>query len=447
MTQPTYGTPADAATMTRDPAATPPRGGGLPDRPPNTAIATLQKQYDDVQRQLDALYEKIRKRGEDDPSQAAPLQSETALIKSYTDRLTVLAQRIAQEQSRAPTVIGGQQPTEKFIVRMMPDGTIQTDPNPNWDQKTEKAQVFTSGNRVFTVGTDGSVTVAYTDQDAQELARRQTAVAEKNAETSRLQAAANTAATEARMRIEERVANGETAAEARAQVEQELQRIHQEWVRADADARAAREQERDYNTERHNQAAETLARDQFENTKAWQEKQDAIAREGLAQRQREAEMSQKTAMAQTRAGLANQRLSTGAGYAGNVLSLLGQLNRDVAPGSDAVGAMLAPLLMLGQEFFRQMGGLESPDAILATQSAAAAGQPAAAAANPQLPGSAAPGVTPQAAAQQALTTPLAPDGSPYATPDYVAQKLAERRQPQQMPDSNLQAAPTGPLMG
>jgi hypothetical protein len=362
----------------------------------------------------------------------------------------------------------------------------------------------------------------------------------------------------------------------RAQQAQDLAAAHQTWVEADGDARRKQEELRDYNTERHANAAESLSQDTLANTKQWQAMQDATARRGQDITAADSKASRETT---AKTSLANQRLSTGAGYLGNVLSVLSALNRDVAPGSSAVGDMLMPLLTVGKDYFGSLGGLDSPDAItgatqapapaavdptkplevpntvppvlaatapdlgatqtpsrtttdwfdawqrrqeedrkqqlaaaamrnqggyfpmmaeggivtqptlamvgeagpeavvplnrppssnpmgvltiigeflsklggvadspgatpppspapqptvdpsaaLASQAAAAGGLPPSAAANPMLPGSAHPGVLPAAAAQQARMNPIAPDGSPYATPQDIAARLQARR--------------------
>lgn len=412
----------------------------LPTAPPGSpkygpgSATELRRQQEQVQKQLDDLLARIAARdqqhaGEEDYT-PGPRESEQKAIDALNTRLTTLAQNIQAAESRVPTVIGGNDPSEKFIVRQNPDGTIDTSLNPNWDHKAEKAQTISMGNRIFTVSPEGKVTVAYTDQDAADLAQRQTNVAEKNAATAAAAQATNDYATRARVELEERVSKGEDAASVRAEQALELQRLHQEWVQADGDARRAQEELRDYETNRHNTATEKLSQDQLQATREFQKQQDETLRRGQDLQQQQAQM-------QARTSLANQRLSTGAGYTGNVLSTLAQLNRDAPPGSSAIGEMLLPLLTLGQNFFSALGGLDSPESIVAGQGAAAAGQPAAAAANPVIPGTAVPGVTPAAAAAQAASTPLAPDGSPYVTPDVVAQKLAERRG--QAPISGTQA--------
>jgi hypothetical protein len=87
-----------------------------------------------------------------------------------------------------------------------------------------------------------------------------------------------------------------------------------------------------------------------------------------------------------------------------------------------------------QSFFARLGAgvlaahhNAGQQAALATQGAAAMGHPAAAAANPVMPGSAVPGVPPQAAAAQARAMPMSPDGSAYIGPQAVQAMIAQRR--------------------
>lgn len=428
-----------AATIDRPLPATAP---GVPKYGQGSAT-TLRAEYDKLQKQLDDINKRIADRdasaGPDEPT--GPRPTETTTINALNTRLAALTTAISAQESKAPTLIAGGSPADHYNIFENPDGTIRTELNANWDQKSEKAQVVTAGNRIFTIDPrTGEATVAYTDKDAQALAERQTAVAEANQRVAAARAAAEEKRDNARIELEERVSRGEDAASVRAEQAQEITALHQEWVRTDGDARRVHEEWRDYQTERHNTAAEELSRDQLEQTKEWQRQQTETAEKGLEQRQKEAAITARTS-------LANARLGAGQGYTGNVLSTLAQLNKDVAPGSSAVGEMLAPLLALGQQFFGQLGGLPDPEQVVAGNAAAASGQPAAAAANPVLPGTAVPGVPAPAAAAQAASAPLAPDGSPYVTPDYVAQKLAERRNPQQAAEGNTAPLQRGPLSG
>jgi hypothetical protein len=404
-----------------------PPASSLPSKPPGVAdTAELRKRLARVTEALGTLQAKIAARTAEDPEDTQT-DEETKLIAQYEKSINDLTTQVTSIEAQKPSALSGGSPADKHIVRQMPDGTLDVQPNPNWDGTTEKPQVVSMGDRIFTVGVDGKVTVAYTDTDAKQLADRQTRVAESNSETARKQQEATDYATRAKVELEERVARGEDAASVRAQQAQDLAALHQEWVRADGDSRRASEELRDYNTTRHQDALQTLERDQLEATKEAQKRQDETLRRSQDLQAIQADRTSQLAGANVRANMANQRMSTGAGYMGNVMQMLTQLNQTAPPGSDAVGAMLPGLLGLGRQFFSDLGGLPSneevlgpdPGSSLAALAAANTGNPPAAGANPALPGTAAPGLPPQAAAQQAAARPLAPDGSPYATPADV----------------------------
>jgi hypothetical protein len=422
-----YGTVGEPAFGTSNPPppalpATPPTPAAPAAPPPTTgpgSATQLRTEQAAVQKQLDDLQDRITKRQQSDP-EAGPTNSENTLIASLNTRLATLAQNITTAEAKAPQVVGGGSPTDKFIVRQNPDGTLDTQPNPNWDGKSEKPQTISAGNRIFNVGTDGKVTVAYTDTDAQGLAQRQTATAEQNARTAAAAQAAQAYAENARVDLERRVSNGEDAASIRAEQAQKLQELHQNWVEADGDARRAAEDLRDYNTNRHQDAADQLGQDQLEQTRQWQAMQDATARRGQ-------DLTQSTAQAQIRSSLANQRLSSGTQYMGNTMDMLSRLNAAVQPGSGAVADMLIPLMNLGQSFFSQLGGLGSPESIIGGTNGQATG-----------PTTTPPGTLPteQQAAGAAPAAPLAgaPAPLPPATPtgaspdDWFAQWQARQAQ-------------------
>jgi hypothetical protein len=401
--------------------ATPPVAAAPAAPPPTTgpgSATQLRTEQAAVQKQLDELQAKIAKRAQDDPKDEGPLPSENTLIASLNTRLATLAQNITTAEAKTPQVVGGGSPTDKFIVRQNPDGTLDTQPNPNWDGKSDKPQTISAGNRIFNVAPDGKVTVAYTDQDAQGLAQRQTATAEQNARTAAAAQAAQAYAENARVDLETRVSNGEDAASVRAEQALKLQELHQNWVEADGDARRAAEDLRDYNTNRHQDAADQLGQDQLEQTRQWQAMQDATSRRGQ-------DIGQQTAQAQIRSSLANQRLSSGTQYMGNTMDMLSRLNAAVQPGSGAVADMLIPLMNLGQSFFSRLGGLDTPESIIGGTNGQATG-----------PTTTPPGTLPteQQAAAAPLPTVGAPAPLPAATPtgaspdDWFAQWQARQAQ-------------------
>ena len=247
--------------------------------------------------------------------------------------------------------------------------------NPNWDGTTNEPQKAIVGNHLVIIDKDGKATAAYTDEDAiklqdhqNKIAEAQNAIADANAKTAAFQA-------KAAKEHQDRVDAGEDAASVARDIAQQATELHNGWVRADGDYRRVHNEWVDYQTERHNTAAEQLAADTLTNTRDWQAKQDATARRGQDVTQqtttRGQDLDAQASRATTAASLANQRLSTGASYMGNVLSTLSQLNKDVAPGSSAVGEMLGPLLSLGQNYFGQLGGLTDADTINGPATAAA----------------------------------------------------------------------------
>jgi hypothetical protein len=408
---PTNPLPVPTTLPTAPPGAAP---GPTPASGQGSA-AELRKERDRVSAQLDKVQAQIERMTADDPDVPVPPEV-TNQVTALNNRIATLTEQITQAEARGPSVISGGSPQDKYIIRAAPDGTIMTDPstgqpplNPNWDGKTDKPQVANVGTHIVTVGTDGNVTVAYTDTDAQALASRQTAVAETQARVAAAAQETTAAASRATTELAERVSRGEDAASVRAQQAQDLAALHQKWVEADGDARRAQEQLRDYQTERHQTAADTLGRDQLTATATAQQMQDATTRRGQDVGQAQAvannlttqrgqDINERTTLrgqdigartqaadrsAQTRTSLANQRLSTGAQYMSNVLGMMAQLNRDAPPGSSAVGNMLGPLLDVGKQYFGSLGGLDSADAILAasggvplnTGGATAAAQP------------------------------------------------------------------------
>jgi hypothetical protein len=436
------GTPPGSAGATA-PAAPPATG-------PGSAI-DLRKQQQQVQQQLDDLQAAIAKRdaaaGPDDATGARP--SEASQINALNTRLGTLTTAIAAAEARvAPTstVIAGNSPTDKFIVRQNPDNTVSADPNPNWDGKTGAPQVVQNGDKTLTVSPDGKVTVAYTNQDAQDLATRQTSVAEANAKTAAAAQAATEAASKAATDLATRVSNGEDAASVRAEQAQQLSELHDAWVRADGDARTQQAALTAYNTERHQTAADQLGQAQLKATQDAQAAQDATSRRGQDLGQQQSQLAAQTSTANTassnatslatnaasnRASMQNAAIGAGGGYAGNVMSLLAQLNKDAPPGSSAVGNMLIPLLAVGQEFFKRLAG----DANATPEAAAAAVPPQAAAAITQAP------TAPMPADTSTSTTPApaaAPEPAPIGTSgDWYSEW--QKRQEQDRQDQLRQA--------
>src|SRR5437016_9958677 len=417
--QPGYGpyatplpdTPPTPAAPTAPAApATPP--GPAPVRGPGSA-SELRTERDNVQGQLSDLQERIKARQKANPNDE-PSKAEDTLMSSLNARMTQLTQDITTAEAKGPQVVAGGTPTDKYIIRQNPDGTLATDPNPNWDGKSEKPQTISSGNRIFNVGSDGKVTVAYTDQDAKNLADRQTAVSEANSRTAAAGQAATEFAQTAAVEHQQRVDAGEDAASVRADQIAKMEQLHQQWQEADGDARRAAETLRDYNTSRHQDAADQLGQDQLAQTKVWQAQQDATTRRGQ-------DITQQTSQAQIRANLANQRLSSGTQYLGNTMDMLSRLNAAVQPGSADVANMLVPMMNLGQSFFKNLGGLETPESIIGGTNGQAAG-----------PTTTPPGTLPteQAAAPTVgPPAPLPPSTGGGASPDdWYAQWQARQAQ-------------------
>ena len=100
-------------------------------------------------------------------------------------------------------------------------------------------------------------------------------------------------------------------------------------------------------------------------------------------------------------------------------------------------SVIAQFLAVMTQLLGEAGGMSD----LAASAAAGTGNPPPAAANPTLPGSAVPGIPPEAAAAQARMQPIAPDGSPFAKPDDVARIFG--RQPAAPQGPRLASAPGG----
>jgi hypothetical protein len=366
-----------------------------------------------LQAQLKAIEERVAARDAEnagDPDYTpGPRQAEQQSINALNTRIASVVQAITTAEARGPQQLSAPA-DQQFIVRQLPSGALEVTPNQNWDGRTKKSTTGTIGNKVYTVDQDGKITIAYTDTDAQELAGRQTAVAEANQKLAEARAKTEDFIARAKLDLEERVARGEDAASIRAQQAQDLGALHQEWVRADGDARRQSEALRDYNTTRHQDAADTLARDQLEQTQRWQAEQAAISREQLAAQREAAQQGVRTAQMQTQANLTNQRLQSGSGYMSNVLNMLQQMNQTVDPGSSAIASMLMPLLNVGRGFFEQLGGLTPTADVLATGTSPAAATPAPASVAPAAlppPGTPAPVVAPAPAPAPVAATPAA----------------------------------------
>jgi hypothetical protein len=345
-----------------------------------TARAAVQKQYDDKMAAIAARDAAAVPDASGEMPEKGPSKSEQTQLDNYLTLIAKYDSEIADAEGKQPTQVSGGTSKDKYVVQTQ-NGIVITDPktgkpplNPNWDgTEPTRGQNLTVGGKIVNIAPDGTVTVAYTDEDAQNLANRQTNVAEANQRLLDAKQKTDDFATRARVAIEQAAANGEDAESVLKKMATEGTLLHNEWVRADGDYRRMHTEWVDYQTERHNIAKETLDRDIFENTKENQSRQDETSRRGQ-------DLVKQAADASTRSSLANQRLSSGQAYAGNVMSTLAALNKDVAPGSSAVGDMLAPLLNVGQSFFSQMGGMPTPETVLgqgATPAAAAAIGPAA----------------------------------------------------------------------
>jgi hypothetical protein len=311
-----------------------------------------------------------------------PGATEQKELADITDQQLNLAKEItAQSAKEKPTTITPSA-TDKYIIQIDPktnqvikDPTTDKPPvNPNWDGKTEKPQTATVGNNIVVIDNDGGIKVAYTDKDAQELEGRQTAVAEANSRTAAAAQNATRLAEEARVRMEEARSKGEDAQSIQNQLVIDLRKAHDEWTRADGDKTTAQAALRDYNTNRHSIALETISREELE--------QKRVTERNLNAREtRQQDLTKAAADATVKASLANQRLSSGQAYMGNVLSTMSELNKTVQPGSDAVAQMLPGLLGVGEAFFSKLGGLpgdvtSNPEAKQAVDAAKAAATPA-----------------------------------------------------------------------
>jgi hypothetical protein len=324
-------------------------------------IAAQEKAKQTLQAKIDARDAAIDPTDTD--ATRGPRPDEQKQLSNIDDNIVKLWTQVSDAEKQQPTTVSGTTSKDKHIIQTI-NGVVVVDPktgkpplNPNWDGVEGRPQQVTVGSKIINIAPDGTPTVAYTDEDAKNLAERQMKVTEANARLADAQQKVAEKLANSKIELDERVANGETASEVRAQQAQEMTQFHNEWVRADGDYKRLHQEWVDYQTERHNTASETLKQEEFENTKKWQAMQDATT-------QRAQDLTAKAAEGTTRASLANQRLSSGGTYMGNVLSTLSQLNKDVAPGSSAVGEMLVPLLGLGQQFFSQLGGLESADSIV-----------------------------------------------------------------------------------
>ena len=333
---------------------------------------------EDLRKRLAALDQKAR---EIDARQRAsraadpewtPTATEQKELADIVDQQLNLAKEItAQTTKEKPTTVTPSS-TDRYIIQLDPKTNMPIkDPatgkppeNPNWDGKTEKPQTVTIGNNVVVIDKDGNMQVGYTDKDAAALEARQTAVAEANGRTAAAAQRATQLAEEARTRMEEARAKGEDAQSIQNQLVIDLRKAHDEWTRADGDKTTAQAELRDYNTNRHAIALETLSQDELE--------QKRITERNLNAREtRQQDLTKAAADATVKASMANQRLSTGGQYLGNVLNTMSELNKTVDPGSDAVAQMLPGLLNLGESFFSKLGGL--PGDVTSGGAAAAAG--------------------------------------------------------------------------
>lgn len=372
---------------------------------PPRVSAALREEQASVQKQLDAANKRVAANGGDPtPADASLISSLNARLATITQNITVADQKDAT--SGPGSIIGTPSPTDKYILRRNPDGTdtVITEENPIWDKKTEKPQIATIGNHVVAVGNDGTVTVAYDDRDAQALAQRQTAVGEKNAATSAAAQATNDFAARAKADLDARVSRGEDAASIRAEQAQQLTELHDAWVRADGDRRAAQQELDSYNAERHATARDTHDQQQLTQTAELQKMQDATTRYGYdknAETSRYAtDKSAESSRYATDVGAANARLQAGGAYLSNALQTLASINDKLPPGSALAGEALEGMLKYGQRFLEGMQGLPAkpgepaPGASGAT-SAPGAGPPI----DPTAPIATQVGVNPQGTAQ------------------------------------------------
>lgn len=393
-----YGTVGEPAYSTTNPppaaAPAPAAAAPLPTTPPvakalsgSGSALELRKFRDAEQKTIDDLLAKIAARdaarvpdAQGEMPDAGPTTSEQKLIDNARTRVAKYNDDITSAEQKQPSTISGQGAKDKYIIQTV-NGVILTDPdtgkaplNPNWDGTEPKAGTTFNmgGGKIVNIAPDGTPTWTYTDEDAKRLADNQDKLATAASKLAESRAATEDFATRARVAIEQAVANGEDASSVRQQMATEGTLLHNQWVRDDGDYRRIHGEWQDYQTERHNTASETLEREKFEQTKEQQARQDLTTQRGQ-------DLTKQAADATTRASLANQRLSSGGAYAGNVMSTLAQLNKDVAPGSSAVGDMLAPLLNVGQSFFNNLGGLPTPETVLGAGAPATA--PAAGGAN------------------------------------------------------------------
>jgi hypothetical protein len=440
---------AGGATSATALSAKPPAGGGADSSATlkrlTDARAAAQKRYDDKQAEIAAYNAKLDPN--DPKADPRPWPGDQKTIDQLITDIATYDKQITDAETKQPATVSGTNPHDKFIVQTK-DGVVIVDPktgqpplNPNWDgTEPNKPQQVTIGNHVILVGNDGKVTHAYTDEDAKNLADRQTSVSEATARVAAARQKTDELVANAEIELKRRKDAGEDAESIRLQQDQDLRKFHNEWLHADGDRKAALDELRDYNTERHNTALETLKKEELDNTKAWQAAQDATTQRGQDITSRGQDLTAEAAKATTRASLANQRLSTGGSYMGNVLSTLAQLNKDVAPGSGAVGEMLGPLLGLGQKFFGDLGGLPSNEDVLggapspaaAAQAALAGGGDAAAAATSDQDAAAKLAAT-QAANLAAINTPV-DVGADKSIPQYTrgqmdafAEQVAKQR--------------------
>ena len=170
--------------------------------------------------------------------------------------------------------------------------------------------------------------------------------------------------------MEEARSKGEDAQSIQNQLVIDLRKAHDEWTRADGDKTTAQAALRDYNTNRHAIALETISREELEQKRVDRAQPERARTQNIEATTRGQDLTKAAADATVKASLANQRLSSGQAYMGNVLNTMSELNKTVQPGSDAVAQMLPGLLNLGEAFFSKLGGL--PGDVTSNPAAAAA---------------------------------------------------------------------------
>jgi hypothetical protein len=361
--QPAPATPATPAA----PAAAPPRTGA-------GSATELRTQRDAVQKQIDD----INKAAAQTDSSGQPIgltNAQSTLLASLEGRVAQLTADISKTETpkdKPPSVLRTTgSPNDPYNIIDNGDGTITPVRNPNYTGQVQP-QVVSHGNHTFVItpptpdelkadpNAAPHTTVAYTDTDAQELAQKQNAVAEKNADTAAKAQAATAAAEAARTEIAERVSRGEDAASVRADVQQKLEQAHQAWVEADGDRKAAQQALDSYNAERHALAAEKLSQEQIDNTAAQQARQDATQRYGYetsaASSKYAADTAATTSRYATDVSAHNAKLQAAASLIQAGMSQIAEINKALPPGSDLAGKALPGLMAYIEKFVNDMSG-------------------------------------------------------------------------------------------